>query len=82
MTNLNGASRPRLHPELDRAVAALERASGSRLPHLREALSYLPENRVPAASRDLYLVARSHDTANGQIAQARRMGGVLLRGGI
>ena len=73
-------TRPTIHPELDRAVAAIERATHSRLPYLREALAHVPEGQVLAATRDLYTVARSHDTANGQVAQARRMGGVLLRG--
>jgi len=73
-------TRPALHHEIDRAVAAIERATHSRLPYLREALAHVPEDQVLAATRDLYSVARSHDTANSQVSQARRMGGMLLRG--
>jgi hypothetical protein len=65
------------HPELQRAIYQLERATGSRLPALGAALASADN---PALVRDLYTVVRQFDSLSGQVSRARRMGGVLIPG--
>lgn len=67
----------KLSPDLQRAFAQLERATGSRLPALEAALANADN---PALTRDLYTVVRQFDSLSGQVSRARRMGGVLIRG--
>ena len=75
---------PRIHPEVERALLAIERATRTRLPALREALAPAsPEGQGanPAlVARDLYSVSREIDSLNSTVSRARRMGGVLVPG--
>lgn len=78
-------TRPRIHPEVERALLAIERATRTRLPALREALAPTSpdgEQGVNPAlvARDLYTVARELDSLNSTVSRARRMGGVLVPG--
>lgn len=75
---------PRIHPEVERALLAIERATRTRLPALREALAPAsPEGQGanPAlVARDLYTVAREMESLNNTVNRARRMGGMILPG--
>lgn len=77
-------TRPQLHPEIERALLAIERAAHTRLPALREALTPAsPEGHgvnPHVVARDLYTVARELDSLNSTVSRARRMGGVLVPG--
>lgn len=77
-------TRPRIHPEVERALLAIERATRTRLPALREALASSPDGEPGAnpalVARDLYTVARELDSLSNTVSRARRMGGVLVPG--
>lgn len=68
-----------LHPELARALSAVERAAHLRFPALNQQLAGAapaPE----ALARDLYALALALDSLNSEVSRANRMGGVLVRG--
>lgn len=71
---------PSLHPEIDRALHSIERATNRRLPDLRAVLALLPPEAQSRAVRDLYSVSREVDSLNSTVSRARRMGGMLVPG--
>ncbi len=71
---------PKLHPELARALAAVERAAHLRFPALNQQLAGGTPPAPESLARDLYALAQSLDSLNNEVSRAKRMGGVLVRG--
>ena len=69
-----------LHPEIERSLSSIERATHRRLPDLRAVLALLPPEAQARAVRDLYSVSRELDSLNSAVSRARRMGGMILPG--